>query len=320
MRFNEFRPDETTPETTSLVWFVIHESNTARVIKKKFGKVIKECGGALSVPGKYWSLIQNLAYTSGGEVEQVPMPKKCAKVIKMNTKRMPATIDTAQKKIKFESREHQREFIMFINGRVPTKTWVQMMYEHETSSRMLTESVNQETFSTVSNLISFSTDKVEVGQSYIPVPLFVVGNDVQLWDIQGGYPAKCSAEWCELLDATDEELVFDVKGRPITYPYSELKDRMVMTVIVCASADDYNQLRAMAILQGLDKLPSLTGTVDEAEEGNLNQTSNVLTPQFDLETDKINDAGAGVQAHTQIDNYVQSASATQKPIKPVPMP
>jgi hypothetical protein len=162
MRFNEFRPDETTPETTSLVWFVVHESQAAKIIKKKFGKVIQECGGALSVPGKYWSLIQNLAYTSGGEVEQVPMPKKCAEKTKIKANGRQITVDARSKRVTFESRRK--------------------------------------------------------------------------------------------------------------------------------------------------------------DEDDLEEESNVLTPQFDLETNKINDAGAGVQQHTQIDNYVQSAFATQKPIKPVPMP
>jgi hypothetical protein len=159
MRAHEF----ITPESDNLVWFHLEGKPAIGIIKKKFGKVIRECGGVLNVPGKYWTLIQNLAYTAGGLAELTDMPKKCAKKTKVKYNDNTVNINTATKTITFES-------------------------------------LNDE---------------------------------------------------------------------------------------------------------------------DDLEE---EEQENVLTPQFDLATDKINDAGAGVQAHTQIDNYVQSASATQKPIKNVPSP
>lgn len=177
MRAREFDRRLITPETNALVWFIIHEESAMRAIKQKFGKVIKECGGALNVPGKYWSLIENLAYTSGGEAEIVPMPKKCAEKVMLNIQKTPVTIDTANKKITFESHESLRK---------------------------------------------------------------------------------------KMIDA-------------------------------------------------IKKFKELKATLDEAEE-------DVLTGQFDLAVDKLNDAGAGVEAHTQIDNYIQQAMAPKKPIQNVPMP
>lgn len=159
MRASEF----ITPESEDLVWFHIEGRPAIHIIKKKFGKVIKECGGVLSVPGKYWTLIQNLAYTSGGLAELTEMPKKCAKKTKVKYKDDSVNINTDTKTITFES--------------------------------------------------------------------------------------------------VDDE--------------------------------------------------------DDLEE---EEQENVLTPQFDLATDKMNDAGAGVQAHTQVDQYTQNAFATQKPLKNVPSP
>lgn len=313
MRAREFDRREITPETEELVWFIIHEESAKRAIKKKFGKVIKECGGALNVPGKYWSMIENMAYTSGGHAEIVAMPKKCAEKTTLTVDKTPTTIDTTNKKIKFESREQQREFIMFVNGKIPMASWIDLLYEHETSNRLLTESVSPEVEAAIEDLEGFGTTRLKVGQSYIPVPLMAIGDRIQLWDIEGNYPPKTKAEWCELLATNSNEMKFDVKGRPVTYPYSFVSDRMTVSVIVCASVDEYEQLRTVAVLRGLDRLPDISDSIDEAEE-------DVLTGQFDKTVDQMNDAGAGVEAHTQIDNYIQQAMAPKKPIQNVPMP
>lgn len=107
MRAREFDRREITPETKDLVWFIIYETSALRAIKQKFSKVVHECGGVMNVPGKYWALIENLAYSAGGSVQIVPMPKKCAKTATLVVNKKPITVDTVSKKITFESIEDE---------------------------------------------------------------------------------------------------------------------------------------------------------------------------------------------------------------------
>jgi len=60
-------PHEVTPESQRKIFFVVTKKSALRSILDQFGDQISECGGSLVAPGHIWSLIKDLAYTSGGQ-------------------------------------------------------------------------------------------------------------------------------------------------------------------------------------------------------------------------------------------------------------
>ena len=163
----------------------------------------------------------------------------------------------------FSTKQHEINYINELNGTISCETWCQLVEEHFTQSLYITETLDQDLVSQIQVCEDSFSSKPVVGNHYIPVPMFVIGNRLQIYDTEGSFPAKSPAQFNTLVKINDKSLEFTTpRGKELTWPHTRLSKLGYMTVILVNTVQTYDKLKTWVALKFDQLLPVYEGPLN----------------------------------------------------------
>ena len=144
-----------------------------------------------------------------------------------------------------------------IDRHVSMDVWCTMMEQHTLSGKQfLSESVDKGNLATLHSAEKAFSSTPQTGASYIPVPIFLIGDVVRVYDVHGHCPAISDAKFLPVTAVSKSSVT--IGG--IEWPDKRLSALSYMTLILIKDADSYDKLRNWLRLSMDITLPTLSIT------------------------------------------------------------
>jgi hypothetical protein len=163
-----------------------------------------------------------------------------------------------------ENLTEQEQYLNSINGTVPMDVWMTFLGEFFSNNNLL-ESENQDVIYQVKTLEKLAVKNPIVGKKYIPIPILVIGNTVNIMDISGQDSLQTYAKALPLVSRDESTYTFKFNNRLIQYPYSQSYKSVYSTVVIVEDEDTYDKIKMLVALYFDKKLPPIKN--DNLEEG-----------------------------------------------------
>jgi hypothetical protein len=137
------------------------------------------------------------------------------------------------------------------------------------ASRNINESTNN--YQTIrdrvmKSLVAFSTNKLKIGNNYIPIQINILRDSLLFYDVKGNSPAREPAEFGTLVELSNDEAKIRINNKLYNYPIHVDSANLMMVTVFLDSAEKYDQLRMMVSLEFEQSLPPLKPAVGELAE------------------------------------------------------
>lgn len=116
------------------------------------------------------------------------------------------------------------------------------------------------------SLVAFSTNKLKIGNNYIPIQINILRDSLLFYDVKGNSPAQEPAEFGTLVELSNDEAKIRINNKLYNYPIHIDSANLMMVTVFLDSAEKYDQLRMMVSLEFEQSLPPLKPAVGELAE------------------------------------------------------
>jgi hypothetical protein len=142
------------------------------------------------------------------------------------------------------------------NPSVPIASWVAIVEQHVITNSILHEAIDSSIQTTIQNLADKYNKNLAVGKKYIPIPVQLIHNMLQVFDSQCQLPATSPATFCTLIKMPDSEFtVTSDSGKTFTWPNSLVRPLSYSTMIFAKNKREYDEIRSWLSLSLSATLP-----------------------------------------------------------------
>lgn len=139
--------------------------------------------------------------------------------------------------------------IAALNGKIDVQHWCELLEQAMVSYVNLAEAKSDQSLISAMSDLQQSYETPSVGNMYIPTFIMVIGDMIQVMDINGNIPSVNKARFAKVVGFNDGIIIFD---NGLEWPNHRLTNLSFMATILCKTETQYNEFRSyMAMSHGV---------------------------------------------------------------------